>query len=59
MQPYISIILLIAGYAGLYLLIRKDVDEEKKMTKRGFVKLLGGMAVIFVVTVLFVTIMEN
>ncbi|MFD2629952.1 hypothetical protein [Oceanobacillus kapialis] len=59
MQQYFSIILFIVGFAFFYLFIRKDVDEEKRMTKKGFVKFLSVMVLLFLITFSLVFLMER
>jgi hypothetical protein len=47
----------IVGMLFLYLLIRKDYDENKSLTKKGFIKLLLGMGVMFIAAAVLVGVM--
>ncbi|UOQ48644.1 hypothetical protein MUN88_00320 [Gracilibacillus caseinilyticus] len=54
MQNFLFITIFIISYIVLFLLVRNDVDEEKKLTRKGFIKLLTGITVIFVSTAVIV-----
>ncbi|UOQ84848.1 DUF3976 domain-containing protein [Gracilibacillus salinarum] len=54
MQSFLFIIMFIIGYIVLFLFVRNDVDEEKKLTRKGFIKLITGITVIFVSTAVIV-----
>lgn len=47
----------VVGMLFLYLLIRKDYDENKGLTKKGFIKLLLGMGVMSVTVAVLVGVM--
>ncbi|MGM0890695.1 MAG: DUF3976 domain-containing protein [Bacillota bacterium] len=43
----------------MYLLIRKDTNKNNLLTKKGFIKLIVSMVVVFVLVTTFVVLSNN
>lgn len=44
---------------GFYVLIRNDFDEKHRLTKKGYIKLMTAMGIVFIMIMLFVTYIES
>ncbi|MFD2209881.1 hypothetical protein ACFSMW_09155 [Virgibacillus halophilus] len=49
----------ILGLVIIYLAIRRDIDEQKKLTKKGTIKLFSGLTILLALVILFIVVMEH
>ncbi|MFS0646868.1 hypothetical protein [Siminovitchia sp. 179-K 8D1 HS] len=56
MEKYFMLTVIIVGFLVSITIARKEKDENSSLTKKGFMKLMGLFAIIFILAVIFVAI---
>ncbi|MFJ8072273.1 DUF3976 domain-containing protein [Peribacillus sp. NPDC096447] len=59
MQWFFPFLIFLFGFLAMYLLIRKDTNKNNSLTKKGFIKLIVSMVVVFVLVTTFVVLSNN
>ncbi|MDY0404486.1 hypothetical protein P5G51_002845 [Virgibacillus sp. 179-BFC.A HS] len=49
----------VLGLLIIYLSIRRDFDEQKKLTNKGTIKLFSGLTILLGLVILFIFVMEH